>query len=202
MAASRDNEQERAAPKPLDEIERDIAANTRAYVVGPYLQKRGVAADANQRSFAARLDEAAGLAAAIDLTVVEPVQVLLTALRPATYLGKGKVEELAERIKLEEIGLVVMDCALSPVQQRNLEKAFGCKVIDRTGLILEIFGDGPGPRRARSRSSSRISITRKAGWSAPGPISNASAAASASSAARARPRSRPTGASSDVAVAV
>ena len=71
---------------------------------------------------------------------------LLAALRPATYLGKGKVEELAERIKIEEIGLVVMDCALSPVQQRNLEKAFGCKVIDRTGLILEIFG-----RRARTK---------------------------------------------------
>ena len=134
--------------KPLDEIERDIAANTRAYVVGPYSQRRSGAGstDTNQRSFAARLDEAVGLAAAIDLTVVEPIQVLLTAFRPATYLGKGKVEELAERIKIEEIGLVVMDCALSPVQQRNLEKAFGCKVIDRTGLILEIFG-----RRARTR---------------------------------------------------
>jgi len=132
--------------KPLDEIEREIAANTRAYVVGPYSQRRGGTADANQRSFAARLDEAVGLAAAIDLTVVEPIQVMLTAFRPATYLGKGKVEEIAERIKLEEIGLVVMDCALSPVQQRNLEKAFGCKVIDRTGLILEIFG-----RRARTR---------------------------------------------------
>jgi GTP-binding protein HflX len=136
----------RTATKPLDEIEREIAVNTRAYVVGAYQQKRGVAADANQRSFVARLDEAVGLAAAIDLSVVEPILVLLTALRPATYLGKGKVEELAERIKLEEIGLVVMDCALSPVQQRNLEKAFGCKVIDRTGLILEIFG-----RRARTR---------------------------------------------------
>jgi GTPase len=131
--------------KPLDEIERDIAAKTRAYVVGPYVQ-RGAASLANQRSFAARLDEAVGLAAAIDLTVIEPIQVLLSALRPATYLGKGKVEELVERIRIEEIGLVVMDCALSPVQQRNLEKAFGCKVIDRTGLILEIFG-----RRARTR---------------------------------------------------
>jgi len=131
--------------KPLDEIERDIAAKTRAYVVGPYVQ-RGAASAANQRSFAARLDEAVGLAAAIDLTVIEPIQVMLSALRPATYLGKGKVEELVERIRIEEIGLVVMDCALSPVQQRNLEKAFGCKVIDRTGLILEIFG-----RRARTR---------------------------------------------------
>ncbi len=100
MAKSHKDDQDRAAtrvsgPKPLDEIEREIAANTRAYVVGPYLQKRGLVADGNQRSFAARLDEAVGLAAAIDLTVVEPVQVLLTALRPATYLGKGKVEELA-----------------------------------------------------------------------------------------------------------
>lgn len=132
--------------KPLDEIEREIAANTRAFVIGPYLQRRGAAADANQRSFAARLDEAVGLAAAIDLLVVEPIAALLTALRPATYLGKGKVEEIAARIQDEEIGLVVMDCALSPVQQRNLEKAWGCKVIDRTGLILEIFG-----RRARTK---------------------------------------------------
>ena len=69
----------------------------------------------------------------------------LSAIRPATYLGKGKVEEIAAEVKDEEIDLVVMDCALSPVQQRNLEKAFGCKVIDRTGLILEIFG-----RRART----------------------------------------------------
>lgn len=135
-----------AGVKPLDEIERDIAANTRAFVIGPYLQRRGAAADANQRSFAARLDEAVGLAAAIDLFVVEPISALLTALRPATYLGKGKVEEIGDRITNEEIGLVVMDCALSPVQQRNLEKAWGCKVIDRTGLILEIFG-----RRARTK---------------------------------------------------
>lgn len=140
---------EPVAVKPLDEIERDIAANTRAFVIGPYVQSRAAGKaglDANQRSFAARLDEAVGLAAAIDLDVVEAIQALLSALRPATYLGKGKVEEIAERITLEEIGLVVMDCALSPVQQRNLEKAWGCKVIDRTGLILEIFG-----RRARTK---------------------------------------------------
>ena len=67
-------------------------------------------------------------------------------MRPATYLGKGKVEDIAARVTDEHIALVFMDCALSPVQQRNLEKAFGAKVIDRTGLILEIFG-----RRARTR---------------------------------------------------
>lgn len=134
----------------IDAAEHALAANTRTVVVGPYLARhaasRGSAADENQRSHAARLDEAFGLASAIDLQIVEAIPVVLSALRPATYLGKGKVEELAERVKIEEIGLVVMDCALSPVQQRNLEKTFGCKVIDRTGLILEIFG-----RRARTR---------------------------------------------------
>ncbi len=69
----------------------------------------------------------------------------LGAIRPATYLGKGKVGAIAAEVKVDSIDLVVLDCALSPVQQRNLEKAFGCKVIDRTGLILEIFG-----RRART----------------------------------------------------
>jgi len=66
--------------------------------------------------------------------------VSLGAIRPATYIGKGKVEAIAANVKAEGIELVVLDCALSPAQQRNLERAFGCKVIDRTGLILEIFG--------------------------------------------------------------
>jgi GTP-binding protein HflX len=70
----------------------------------------------------------------------------LTAIRPATYIGKGKVEEFAGLVKGLEVGLVIMDCALSPVQQRNLERAWNAKVLDRTGLILEIFG-----RRARTR---------------------------------------------------
>jgi GTP-binding protein HflX len=97
------------------------------------------------RSPEARREEAVGLARAIDLNVVGAETITLGAIRPATYLGKGKVEAIAAETKAESIDLVVMDCALSPVQQRNLEKAFGCKVIDRTGLILEIFG-----RRART----------------------------------------------------
>jgi len=101
---------------------------------------------ANSRAPAARLDEAVGLALAIDLDVVDKGIVAITAIRPSTYLGKGKVEELAGLVKSHEAGLVVMDCALSPVQQRNLEKAWNAKVVDRTGLILEIFG-----RRARTR---------------------------------------------------
>jgi GTP-binding protein HflX len=138
----------------LAEPEKDVASGTRTLVVGPYMSRRrpgggrpGAAAERpNPRPVEARLDEAAGLAAAIDLQVVDTLLAPLAAIRPATYLGKGKVEELAGRIRAEEIGLVVLDCALGPVQQRNLEKAWGCKVIDRTGLILEIFG-----RRARTR---------------------------------------------------
>ena len=119
----------------------------------------------------------------------------LGAIRPATYLGKGKVEAIAARVKGEAIDLVVMDCALSPVQQRNLEKAFGCKVIDRTGLILEIFGQQSAHRRGRAAGRARASRNTSArAWCAHGPTSSGSAAASVFSAAPARPRSRPTGA--------
>jgi GTP-binding protein HflX len=94
----------------------------------------------------AKLDEAVGLARAIDLNVVTSGVVPLGDVRPSTFMGKGKVEEIAGLVKTDAAGIVVMDCALSPVQQRNLEKAWGAKVLDRTGLILEIFG-----RRARTR---------------------------------------------------
>ncbi|MGU3540878.1 GTPase HflX [Methylobacterium sp. A54F] len=131
--------------------EGEIAAATHTLVVGPYLTRAAAAqagggAPASARSAAARLDEAVGLAAAIELDVAEAMALSLPRIRPSTYLGKGRVEELAGLIRAREIGLVVMDCALSPVQQRNLEKAWGAKVIDRTGLILEIFG-----RRASTR---------------------------------------------------
>jgi GTP-binding protein HflX len=132
----------------------DGAATGRAMVVGPYLrrrQARSVAprAEEGERAPAARLEEAVGLARAIDLDVVEAGLAALNDIRPATYLGKGKVDELGAIAKAHEVEIVVMDCALSPVQQRNLEKAWGAKVLDRTGLILEIFG-----RRARTREGS------------------------------------------------
>ncbi len=94
----------------------------------------------------ARLEEAVGLALAIDLEVVETGLVPLSTVRPATYLGKGKVDEIAGLVKAADAGIVIVDAALSPVQQRNLEKAWNAKVLDRTGLILEIFG-----RRARTK---------------------------------------------------
>ena len=98
------------------------------------------------RSSAARLEEAVGLAQAIDLNVVESGLIPIGDIRPATYLGKGKVDEIAGLVKSLEASLVVVNATLSPVQQRNLEKAWNAKVLDRTGLILEIFG-----RRARTR---------------------------------------------------
>src|SRR4051794_28624362 len=106
-------------------------------------------AHAALRSPEARLEEAVGLARAIDLSVVSSGIVPLSGIRPATFIGKGKVEEIAGLVKADEAGIVVMDCALSPVQQRNLERAWGAKVLDRTGLILETFG-----RRARTREGS------------------------------------------------
>ncbi len=87
-----------------------------------------------------------GLARAIDLDVAQSGIVMLRAHHAATYLSKGKVEEIAGLVKTFEAGIVVMDCALSPVQQRNLEQAWNAKVLDRTSLILEIFG-----RRAHTR---------------------------------------------------
>ncbi|ACK49508.1 GTP-binding proten HflX [Methylocella silvestris BL2] len=118
---------------------------TRALVVGPYLNEKSQSKKSSSAGFAARstearMDEAAGLAAAIDLDIVGAMIVMLANVRPATFIGKGKAQEIADLVQAENIDLVIMDCALSPIQQRNLEKAFSAKVIDRTGLILEIFG--------------------------------------------------------------
>ena len=88
----------------------------------------------------ASLEEAVGLAHAIQLEVNHAAIVKLQKITPATYIGKGKVEEFKALVEEYSIGLAIVDCLLSPVQQRNLETAFGCKVIDRTALILEIFG--------------------------------------------------------------
>jgi GTP-binding protein HflX len=107
---------------------------------------RAARGDALERSPQARLEEAIGLAAAIDLDVVSSGVVPLEAPRPATLFGSGKVDELEGLVRAEAAGLVIVDHPLTPVQQRNLERAWGAKVLDRTGLILEIFG-----RRARTR---------------------------------------------------
>lgn len=127
------------------------AETGRAIVIEPWIRRTPARATSGQaqmetRTPEARLEEAAGLARAIDLNVVEAGLVALSDVRPATYIGKGKVDEIAGLVKSLEASIVVMDCPVSPVQQRNLEKAWSAKVLDRTGLILEIFG-----RRARTK---------------------------------------------------
>jgi GTP-binding protein HflX len=132
-----------------------LAANgqsepTRAVVVVPVIRQRERGADAGgaqpSRAPSARLDEAVGLARAIDLEPVHADIVQIAAPKPATLLGSGKVEELERILREKNAGLVVVDSPLSPIQQRNLESALKAKVLDRTGLILEIFG-----RRARTK---------------------------------------------------
>ncbi|GAN80722.1 GTP-binding GTPase HflX/HSR1 [Acidocella aminolytica 101 = DSM 11237] len=98
------------------------------------------------RSAEARLAEAVGLAASIGLVIVHEQVFPLRTITPATLLGKGQVEAAAAALRAAQVDVVVVDAALTPVQQRNLEKAWGTKVIDRTGLILDIFG-----ARARTR---------------------------------------------------
>ncbi|OYW09695.1 MAG: GTPase HflX [Rhodospirillales bacterium 12-71-4] len=98
------------------------------------------------RAAEARLAEAVGLTASIGLTIVHSAIFPLRATRPSTLLGEGQVDLVREECARHGVTVVVVDAALSPVQQRNLERAWGAKVIDRTGLILEIFGE-----RARTR---------------------------------------------------
>jgi GTP-binding protein HflX len=101
-----------------------------------------------------RRAEARGLAEAIDLDVCETMLVPIAAPRPGAFFGKGKVEEVRGLVAECRAELVIVDHAISPVQQRNLEKAWNAKVVDRTGLILEIFG-----RRARTREG-RLQVER------------------------------------------
>jgi GTP-binding protein HflX len=125
-------------------------ASGRAVVVVPILPAARTDDDRHRprlaRSAEARLEEAVGLARAIDLEVAHSSVVMVNEPRPATLLGSGKVDELAEIVKETGAVLIVVDHPLTPVQQRNLEKETNAKVLDRTGLILEIFG-----RRARTK---------------------------------------------------
>jgi GTP-binding protein HflX len=92
------------------------------------------------RSPQARLEEAIGLAAAIDLQVVHAATLSVRQWRPSSLIGAGAVETYRQIVADKQIKVAVIDATVSPVQQRNLERAWNCKVIDRTGLILEIFG--------------------------------------------------------------
>ncbi len=117
----------------------------RAVVIVPVLKKTGrqnaeIIAATSTRSDESRLEETIGLALAIDLEVVHGMIVPIAQPKPGTLLGSGKIEEIGHLLSEHNAGLVIIDHPLTPVQQRNLEKEWNCKVIDRTGLILEIFG--------------------------------------------------------------
>ena len=120
---------------------------TRAAVIVPWDRQdrqHDRAADADRhdtRAAEARLEEAVGLAASIGLVIIRRAVLPIRGRRPATLLGSGQVESLAEAVAQDGIAVLIVDARLSPVQQRNLERALGCKVIDRTGLILDIFGE-------------------------------------------------------------
>ncbi|MER9330254.1 GTPase HflX [Mesorhizobium sp. M0488] len=137
--------------KPAHHPETEAKGPTRAVVIVPVLtrQPRGDD-DTNRprltRSADARHDEAVGLARAIDLDLIHTAVVTVNDPRPATLLGSGKVAEFAEIVKEGHAEVVIVDHPLTPVQQRNLEKELDAKVLDRTGLILEIFGE-----RARTK---------------------------------------------------
>jgi GTP-binding protein HflX len=124
-------------PKPIDHR----VAPTRVGLVVP-----DVRGSVSGHSVDMRLQEFEGLARAIDVDVVFAEVVRVREVRPATFLGAGVVEQLKARVKADRIELLLVDTALAPVQQRNLETETGAKVLDRTALILEIFGD-----RARTR---------------------------------------------------
>ena len=128
-------------------------APTRAAVIVPVLPRSFRLDDDSvqnrprlTRSPDARHEEAVGLAQAIDLNIVYSAVVVVNDPRPATLLGSGKVEEIAEIVKEGKVEVVIFDHPLTPVQQRNLEKELNAKVLDRTALILEIFGE-----RARTK---------------------------------------------------
>ena len=130
-----------------------VEGATRAVVIVPIRKSRepeGPQASAPARlTHSERLTEATGLAKAIGLDVCFSGTVPLAQPRPATLIGSGKVEELAAIIKAEDVTVAIVDHVLSPIQQRNLEKAWNAKVLDRTGLILEIFADRAHSKEGR-----------------------------------------------------
>jgi GTP-binding protein HflX len=120
----------------------------RAFVIHVEPKSRG-RAEAALRDGEARLAEAIGLTAAIHLDVVAAQVAPLARPTPATLLGSGKVEEIAQLAKAQEPEVIIVNAHLTPVQQRNLERAWNSKVLDRTAVILEIFGERAATREGR-----------------------------------------------------
>jgi len=121
----------------------DLARGARAVVV------RADVAGPDRRDSDSRLEEAQGLALAIGIDVRAKAAYRVRAAKPATLFGSGQIEQIAALVAEHEAELVIVDNALMPVQQSNLETGFGAKVIDRTGLILEIFGERAATNEGR-----------------------------------------------------
>ena len=102
-----------------------------------------------RRDVEARRCEAIGLVEAIGVNVAVAIDIPLRHAVPATLIGAGKIDEIAALVRINEAGLVIIDHPLTPVQQRNLENAWSAKVLDRTALILEIFGERAQTREGR-----------------------------------------------------
>ncbi|HBM06101.1 MAG TPA: GTPase HflX, partial [Erythrobacter sp.] len=114
----------------------EVSRGARALVVCPDI--RGMAYDLDAQS---RLAEAEGLALAIGVVIAESFVLPVREVRPNLLFGAGQVDNIRIACEQDEVELVVVDGALTPIQQRNLEDKLARKVIDRTGLILEIFGE-------------------------------------------------------------
>ena len=118
----------------------------RCLVVHPYQKSTHSGGSIFARSPQSRLEEITGLASAINLDVAHSETTSIPVLKPNTYFGKGTLERLGTIIKGRDITVALVDTQLSPIQQRNIEREWECKVLDRTGIILEIFGE-----RARTK---------------------------------------------------
>ncbi len=159
MSADQDRDKRRLEDRGKSEKPSSVS-NTLAVIIEPSLRpgtgepradigKIDSRKSVPQRSAQERLQEASGLAAALGLSIAHEAIVPLSRLRPATLFGQGKVDELAALIETCSAGLAIIDYPVSPVQQRNLETAWKTKVLDRTGLILEIFGERAATREGR-----------------------------------------------------
>ena len=127
----------------ISSVEGELSGSVaRAAVILPWERQGRDTPGADQpRAAEARLAEAVGLTASIGLVVVHTAILPLRARRPSMLFGDGQVSTQGQSIRQDHVEVVIVDAALSPVQQRNLERAWDCKVIDRTGLILDIFGE-------------------------------------------------------------
>jgi len=133
----------------MNQPKADLGKNAFVIHVEPKNRSRP---DTALRDSGARLAEAVGLTAAIHLDVVEAQVAPLARPTPATLLGSGKVDEIAHLAKAEEPEVIIVNTHLTPVQQRNLERAWNSKVLDRTAVILEIFGERAATREGRLQS--------------------------------------------------